>query len=219
MTLGEAERRWRESCTDTVSAKYLWSREAFAAWYSEAESEAAIRARLIFDDCSAATELALVAGDRRADIDQSITEIRKAWLVDAASRVHHLIQVTRKELDRTDPRWRERTGMPTLFVHEDKSVALNRIADAAYAVQMEVYRGPMRPLIRAEDRPEIATAHPFALFDWVDFRAYSIPDVDTEHPGKAAASLSRFEAHFGNRPTAGYVRRNAANRPHKIKAW
>lgn len=219
MNLGEAERLWRRSSTDTVAAKYLWSREDFAGWYSEAEVEAAVRANLIFDDWSSLTELSLVAGERRIAIDPSIHEIRKLWLIDSAGRISYADQVTRPELDCIDPRWRERTASPRRFIQDDKSITFDRLADAAYQVRMEVFRGPLKPMRNADDRPEIAAEHHRHLLEWVDYRAYSIPDADTENGGKSAAAFVAFEARFGRRPEAGYVRRKASNRPHRVKAW
>ena len=97
--------------------------------------------------------------------------------------------------------------------------AFGRVADATYQVRMEVFRGPLRAMVEDDDCPEIAAEHHRELLSWVDYRAYSIPDPETQNNGKAAAALLMFEARFGPRPEAGYVRRKAANRPHKVKAW
>lgn len=219
MNLGEAEHEFRRDVFDTVAAKYLYSREDIARWYNEAEFEAAIRAKLIFDDSSPATELSLSAGDRLVELDPLIHEIERAWLVDSSGAVHYLIATDRAELDRTDFRWRELTGRPTRLVHDDKAVTFNRIADADYSLRLEVFRGPRNVMVQRYDRPEIASEHHRGLLDWVKFRALSVPDLDSEAPGLAREHLAAFEARFGRRPEAGYARRNQANRPHRIKAW
>lgn len=218
MTLGELIAAFRRD-EDDNRVPPLWADADLTKWFNEAQEEACVRASLIFDDSSAVTEAALVAGASGVAVDRSIVEITKVKLVDAGGRVHYLWPSDRIEQDRRSPRWRETTGLPTAFIHNDKSVTFNRIAEADYTVRFEVYRLPSAPLADAADEPEIAPVHHIRLVDWVRHKAYSIPDSDLVNAGKAQSALAAFEGYFGPRPQANESRARNANRPHRVKAW
>lgn len=218
MTLGEMIAAFRRD-EDDNRAPYLWSAPDLTTWFNEAQAEAALRSNLIFDDTSPATEFSLGAGDSFVVIDPSIYEIVKLKLVDAGGRVNYLWPSDRIELDRRDPSWRETTGIPSAFIHDDKTVTFNRIADAAYTARLEVFRLPLAVLDEDDDQPEIALVHHHRLVDWVRHKAYSIPDTDVINIGKAADALTAFEGYFGPRPQANESRSRNANRPHRVKAW
>lgn len=218
MTLGELIAAFRRD-EDDNRVPPLWADADLTKWFNEAQEEACVRASLIFDDSSAVTELALTAGASAVAIDPSIIAITKARIVDSGGRVTYLWPSDRIEQDRRDPRWRETTGLPTAFIHNDKSVTFNRIAEASYTVRFEVYRLPSAPMVGDDDEPEIAAPHHARLVDWVRHKAYSIPDSDLVNVGKAQSALVAFEGYFGPRPQANESRARYANRPHRVKAW
>jgi len=218
MTLGELIATFRRD-EDDNRVPYSWSDADITKWLNEAQEEACVRARLIFDDSSAVTTASLAADANSVAVDASIIEISRANLVDAGDTVHFLWPSDRIEQDRRDPRWRETTGRPSAFIHNDKSVTFNRIAEADYTVRFEVYRLPSVPLADAADEPEIAPVHHIRLVDWVRHKAYSIPDSDLVNAGTAQSALATFEDYFGPRPQANDSRARNANRPHRVKAW
>lgn len=187
-------------------------------WLNEAEDEASLRARLIFDQDSGCTEIAITAGDTVVQIDPSIFEIETAYLIDADGRTHPLMQKDRTELDRVFPDWRTTTDRPDALIHDDKTVAFSRIVDAEYTLRLEAYRKPARPMASNDDEPEIHPRHHRMLIEWAKHRAYSVPDTDLFNSGKAAEALEKFEDYFGRRPDASVRRRQQANKPHHNKA-
>lgn len=217
MNLGELIAAFRRD-EDDNRQPHLWSDADLTVWFNEAQADACVRSSLIFDDFSAVTEVALAEGASVVDVDPSIVEIFRAVLVDSGGTVHFLWPSNRVEQDRLDQRWRETTGLPTAFIHDDKSVTLNRIADADYTVKLEVYRLPLE-LLADDDVPEIALVHHGRLVEWVRYKAYLIPDSDIFNVGKAQSALAAFEDYFGSRPPANDSRARNANRPHRVKAW
>ena len=182
--------------------------------FNEAEEEAAIRSNLL----RKTLDFQLVAGDFEIDLPPEITEIRTARIVEDG-QTYHLDPTDRYEQDRLYRDWRDATARPTAFIHDDKSLTLNRIAETASVLYLECYRLPENKMADDSDEPEIAATHHRKLSGWVRFRAYSTPDADFGDKTKAAQGLADFEDYFGHRPRADNRRANNANRPHRVKAW
>jgi hypothetical protein len=198
---------------------YAWARDDLAKWFKEAQEEACLRSKLIFDGSSPVTTIALAAGESVVSVDPSVLEIVQARLVDSSGYTRSLLLSDRIEQDRCNSRWREMTGIPTAVIHDDKALTFNRISDAAYTVKLDVYRLPLAPLADDSDEPEIAPVHHDRLIDWVRYRAYSVPDTYQEGRAKSSEALAAFEDYFGRRPQANESRAQRANRPHRVKAW
>ena len=210
MNLGAMIQRFRVLTRDTVK-RYMWQDDEIAPWFVEAESEAAIRSRLIRDDI----EIDITAGDAVLDLPADLFEIEYAELRDSSGNVFEITALTRKELSVVRPLWRTTTERPAHFIHEEKTLVLGAIADQDYILYVEFFRTPRNPLSSEKDEPEIAAHHHEHLIDWVMFRAYSKPDSDSMNPGKAQESEARFIDYFGPRPKANLRRRQNANRPHR----
>lgn len=204
--------------TDDLADPPGWVKADVVGWLNEAEDEACLRARLIFDQESGCTEIAIAAGDTTIPINPSIFEIETAYLVDADGRTHKLLQKDRTDLDRVFPEWRTTTDKPDAIIHDDKTLAFSRIVDAAYTLRLEVYRKPTEPMVGNEDEPEIHPRHHRMLVEWAKHRAYSVPDADLFDAKKAEIALATFEDYFGPRPDASVRRRQQANKPHVNKA-
>jgi hypothetical protein len=197
----------------------LFSDDEVETYINEAQEEACIRTKLIFDRTDESIcHIDINPSDLTYDISDKIHEIRFAQLVDADGAVSDLEIIDRDELDRRRPDWRIETDKPTAIVHEDKTIQIDCTADAAYTIQLEVYRLP-KPLESEASVPEINAIHHRFLVDWVLYRAFSKPDADLYNPGKAQEAHDRFEKHFGERPDATMRKRDNANLPHRVKAY
>ena len=216
MNLGEGIATFRLE-EDDNSVPYQWSSVNLTKWFNEAENEAAFRAGLILD--SGMADADLPSGESSMSIHSAIYQIDALRLIDSGGAVSYPYPSDRIEQDRINRDWRATTGKPTAFIHDDKHVTFNRIADMKYTVQIDAYRMPLVPMSDDSDEPEIALIHHARLVDWVRYKAYSVPDTDFMNMGKAESSLAIFEAYFGRRPQADAARSTRANRPHRIKAW
>ncbi len=190
---------------------YLWPDDEVAAWFSDAEQEAAIRARLITDH----EEIAIAAGEAGIDLPKCLFDIQYAELRSADGTAREIKGTDRVTLDASRPGWRTKTEPPTGYIHDDRTLTFGAIPDADYTLYLEFFRVPAARLENDSDEPEIAEQHHMALLDWVLFRAYEKPDADTMNPGKSAEGEARFTAYFGQRPNADLRRRQNANRPHR----
>jgi len=221
MTLAELIAEWRRQNAATVEPS-MWSNTDLAGWFAEAETEACIRGNLIFDDTATAdlTTYSLAA-DFAAPlvINPIITEIERAELIDAADTRFQISPIDRIELDRIRPEWRTKREQPTRYIKDDRTLRLSAILDAPYTLRIEGYRLPTNALTWSAPNasPEIASAHHMRLLEWVTFRAYSVPDVDSMDLEKAASGSAAFEQYFGPRPDAQMRRDQLANRPHRNK--
>lgn len=211
MTLDELKGVFRSRVADTVKP-YLWPDKEVDPWFAEAEAEAAIRSRLIFDT----DEFDFAAGDSpRIDLPSALFDIQYAELRDASGNVFHVDSTSRGDQDKYNPKWRHNIERPTFYIHDDKALILNAVPDQAYKLYIEFFRTPSNPMAADDDAPEIAEIHHLGLIDWVEFRAYSKPDSDAFNPGKAKEAEGRFIASFGKRPSADLRRRQNASRPHR----
>ena len=210
MNLRDGIDQFRVRAQDT-KRPYLWPDPEIAGWFSEAESEAAVRALLIFDT----EELAVSAGDsEKIVLPLPLFDIQHAELRAADGSVTVIDGSSRRELDRLRPGWRSKTERPTHYVHDDKSLSLSAIPDQNYTLYIEFFRLPKRALEEDEDVPEINEVHHFNLIDWVLFRAYSKPDADAFNPDKSKEAEVAFVSYFGKRSNADIRRKQNASRPH-----
>jgi hypothetical protein len=142
--------KFRTDIKDSV-APYLVGTLDVLTWLADAEDEACIRGRLLFEDVDADfCEVSVLTGTREYAIDPRITEIVTAWLTDAYGMSHDLDLVTRTWLDEQNPNWRHETARrPTALMHLSKRIALDIEPDADYTLTQEIYR---KPLVRLDAR-------------------------------------------------------------------
>lgn len=232
MTLDDLISSFRVDADDLLNDRngshgdLLWANEDLARWFGEAEEEAAIRKRLLFDDYTVAiVRIDVQEGVSSYPLDPRMFEVTKARLLDASTGdfIEDLYITTRDALDQRCPRWRDQRRQPGFFIQDATRIVLPGIVDRAYTLQLEGFRTPLKPMTADSDpestTPEIAAVHHRFLVHWVLHRAYSKPDSEVYNPQKAATALAAFEQYFGLRPDADLRRDERADRPHHNFAW
>ena len=201
-----------------VNEPYLWDDTFVLGKLNEAEREASDRARLLFDDSTAAVvDIAVTAGTAVYATSPLIIDVERAfWVVDGESSPLHLYD--RHELDRLRDDWRTESDTPTGLVWDGVNVTLNRLPLVDGTIHLEVYRLPAASFTTSTS-PEIPAVHHSELVSWALFRAFSIPDADGANPELAALYYGWFERYFGRKPGANLRRNRRANKPHVNKAW
>jgi hypothetical protein len=203
----------------------LWADADLERWFGEAEEEAAVRKRLLYDDYTLAiVRINVLAGQSSYPIDPRFFEISKARLLNADTGrfLEDLYITTRDALDQECQYWRDERRRPERFIQDDTRIVLPGIVDRAYTLRIEGYRAPLVPITADSDgsvEPEIAAIHHRFLVHWVLHRAYSKPDSEVFNPQKAAIALGAFEQYFGLRPDADLRKDQQANRPHHNTSW
>jgi hypothetical protein len=136
--------QFRRDARDLVEP-YLCDTKDVVAWLNEAETEACIRARLLFDDVTAEIcEIAVVAADRELPTDPRITEIVDARLIDAGGASFPLELVTHEWMLKQYPLWREQeAGLPVRIIHNNGRVTFDRPTEFGYTLEITVYRTPL----------------------------------------------------------------------------
>ena len=204
MNLEQLIERFRIDADD-LTTPYLWEPEWLAMWFSEAQDEAAVRARLLLDDTTpAVTQLAVTAGVTGYILHPKVYEIvRVGFKPDGDERVCPIDLVTRERLDRDYRDWRTRpAGDLRWAMQTDTRLRLGPSPSRGGMLHIEAYRLPLKPLVNDTDKPEIHEAHHRHLVQWVLYRAFSKPDADGRDPGKAEKAYAEFERYFGPRPDA-----------------
>lgn len=203
----------------------LWSDAELARFFGEAEEEAAIRKRLLYDDYTLSmVRIDVLAGQSSYPLDPRFFEISKARLLsaDTGRFIEDLYITTRDEMDLRSTCWRDERRCPEMFIQDDTRIVLPGQIDRAYTLRLEGYRTPLVPITADSDgsaAPEIAAIHHRFLVHWVLHRAYSKPDSETLNPTKSATALAAFEQYFGLRPDADLRKDQQADRPHHNRAW
>lgn len=190
---------------DDMQSPPLWESEWIAAWLTEAQAEAAVRGRLLFEAADPAIcEIAVTAGVATYPLHRSLYELEhlrfKATGSTTSDRVH---LKTREELERIRPGWRDRTdSRPRFAIQDDTRITLVDRPSVAGTLYVEGYRVPLRALVNDNDKPEINEAHHRYLVHWALHRAFSKPDADAADPTRAAKAETAFTAYFGPLPDA-----------------
>ncbi|NDZ11489.1 hypothetical protein C7T35_01415 [Variovorax sp. WS11] len=206
---------------DDLEKPQLFADEDLARWFNEAEEEAAIRKRLLFDETTPEVcQIAVQEGVSGYPLHPALFEITAAFLHNAESTcATRLMPTDRVEMDRIRPDWRTDRCTPEFFIQEDTRLYLPCIVRADYTLKLEGYRLPLEQMEDDADTPEIGRPHHRFLVHWVLHRAYSKPDSEIFNPDKAQKALSAFEQYFGLRPDADLRKDEQANRPHRNKAY
>lgn len=203
----------------------LWPDCDVKRWFGEAEEEAAIRKRLLFDDYTLAiVRINVLEGQSSYPLDSRMIEVSKARLLNATTGefVEDLYITTRDALDQRCARWRDERRQPGAFIQDDTRIVLPGIVDRAYTLRLEGYRTPLEPITADSSdavEPEIAAVHHRFLVHWVLHRAYGKQDADTFDPARSQRALEAFEQYFGLRPDADLRRDQQANQVHHNVAW
>lgn len=200
---------------DDKAAPFLWSGDELTRWINEAVDEAALRARLIYDETSPLTRIQVAANRATYPLDNKIFMVDRVIL---GSTGNELCRTNQPDLDDSVCHWRTIVGTPQWFIDEQSYLRLYPMSAVADTVQLAVWRTSDCPLKADEDVPEIPPRHHMNLIEWVRFRAYSKQDADTKDDQKAAEGLSLFTQAFGERPDANVQRKHRVKRATVVRA-
>jgi hypothetical protein len=212
MTLSDLIAAFRTEAADQAEPP-LWSDAEIAGYLADAESEACIRARLLFDESSPAVAVIGIDTAAWVALDPSIIDVTRAHLASSPGRL--LAQCPPEVLDRQWWGWETQTGPPTgYYVIGNRLRLIPQPTQASDTLYLSVYRTPLVPLT-ADDldaSPEIQDPHHLRLLDWALYRAYSKRDIDTADMTRANGYRLSFVEHFGPRPSASAIRKQAEKR-------
>lgn len=221
MTRDDLIKQFRTLAQDTAQP-YLFSNEQVGAWLTEAESEAAIRGRLLHESANPAIcEISMSAGEAVYPLHPALYEVTHlSTRLGGEVRREPLALVSTEHLDESLADWRDRIGRPRYAIQTDTSLRLVPTPDQAGAVLLECYRLPLKELGAAgNNKPEIHLAHHAYLVQWALHKAFSIPDAETFDPNRSALAERAFTAYFGLRPDSDLRRMTRHDEPHHNKLW
>ena len=204
MNLEQLIGQFRVDADDTVTNPPLWADEWIAAWLTEAQAEAAIRGRLLYEAANPdVCTVAVTAGAATYPLHKSLYElVHLRFKADGATRSERLHLVAREELDRIRPDWRDEEGAPEFSIQDDARITLVPRPTTAGTLHIEGYRVPLKALANDTDKPELNESHHRHLVHWALYRAFSKPDADGADPTKAARAEANFTKYFGIAPDA-----------------
>lgn len=199
MNLEQLRQQFRVDADDLVTNPPLWEDEWIDAWLTEAESEAAIRARLIHEASdSAICQIAVTAGIAAYTLHRSLYELTHLRFVPSGATIGDPVALkNREELDRIRPGWRDRSDKVQFAIQNDTRITLVDRPAVNGVLHIEGYRVPLKAMANDTDKPEINVAHHRHLVKWALFRAFSKPDADAFDPARAAKHEAEFAAYFG----------------------
>lgn len=222
MTLEDLIFRFRIDATDTVPNPYLFADEWITEWLNEAEQEAAIRGRLIYEESNTAVcQIAVTAGTNTYPLHASLYEIvAPRFQVTGETRSEPLYLTTREELTRTRPDWRnDADDRPRFIIQDDSSITLWPRPNQAGTVRLEGYRLPIAAMANDSDKPEINAAHHRHLVHWALHRAFSRPDAETFDPQRSKTAEDAFTRYFGIRPDSDLRRATRSDEAQTTKVF
>ena len=204
MNLEQLIGQFRIDADDTVTNPPLWADEWIAAWLTEAQAEAAIRGRLLYEAANPdVCTVAVTAGAATYPLHKSLYELgHLRFKATGATRSEPLHLIAREELDRLRPDWRDEQGPPEYAIQDDTRITLVPRPTADGTLHLEGYRVPLKALENDTDKPELNESHHRHLVHWALHRAFSKPDSETIDPQRAATADAAFTRYFGPRPDA-----------------
>ena len=187
---------------DDLVEPFLFSDDWIAGWLTEAQSEAAIRGRLILEDADPdVCQIAVTAGVASYELHRSVYEIADLrFMPTGASKSTPLALVTREWLDDKRPGWRDNCKGLSFAIQSDHRLRIVGAPNTDGVLHLEAYRVPLKALANDTDKPELSEAHHRHLVYWALHRAFSRPDSETIDPQRADRALEAFTRYFGLAP-------------------
>ena len=204
----------RQRLDDEV-APYHVEDQTLAKFATEAEQEAALRGRLIYDDSTAITKITVVAGQHTYPLDSHINHIEAVSFTRIDSLRPRDLDLTGMDSIRQDCAWHTRSASrPRKAVHLEPqcSIRIWPTPSQAGTLDLAVYRAPMFDLEDDDDEPEIPQRHHDGLVSWILYRVYSSKDSELNDDARAGSALAEFTSRFGQRDTADVMRRHRERR-------
>lgn len=205
MNLEQLRRRFRVLAKDTVEP-FLYADDDIADWLTDAEAQAAVRGRLLFDDYTPAVcTTPVAAGTHSYKLHPKLYELVDVrFKADTGdTRSYGLQLVSREWLNENDRDWRDADNWSYASTHRRYAVQSEtglRIVpapDVAGQLLIEGYRLPLKPLANDTDKPEIHEASHEKLVQWALYRAFSVPDSEAFDPQRSENAQAEFTRHFG----------------------
>lgn len=189
---------------DDLTEPHFWDAEWIAVWLTEAQTEAAVRGRLLYEAADPAVcQIAVAANAATHDLHKALFELVHLRFQPTGAATSSVLYIkTREELDRIRPGWRDETGTPRHAIQDDTRITLVPRPEAAGTLHIEGYRVPLKALENDTDKPELNEAHHRHLVHWALHRAFSKPDSETIDPARAATAEATFTRYFGPSPDA-----------------
>ena len=197
---------------DDAAEPYLYSDADLLRFASEAEREACLRARLLWDETT--FTIPVLANTALYALDQLIDRIERATFTAASGGRPRDLDLAGADVLAESSEWQSQSGRPECAVQKDRTLRLWPTPGATYAgaLTLSVYRFPLSPMESTSDEPEIPLEHHDGLVDWMLFLAYTTKDSETNDPARAARHEALFAARFGERPSADVLRRHRERR-------
>jgi hypothetical protein len=211
----------RERLNDRGITRPRWSDIAINRSLNEAEQQACLRARLLFDEASKYTQITIVPNQAAYLLHPSIFEVHD---IRDTVTTERLELATEDQLYLESARWRTVIGTAArkyilqILPNERLQLLFTPVPSAATTLQLSVYRTPIMAMESNDDPPEIAPRHHDGLIAWACYRCLSIRDVETYDPVKAADHKADFEKEFGILEDANVRRKKREKRNHTMVA-
>lgn len=229
---------FRREADDRVEP-YHASNEDCLAWLSEAEREAALRARLIYEHVNAdLCAIQVVPNQASYSIDPRWFAVEAVALDRTASMpgseikplapINTLQAATRgvrvggsMPPIPNQPWWFYGKGNSRVeaFSIDGQTLTLFCTPDTTFdvsqrpaAIHLAGYRLPLYDLEDLADEPEIPAMHHDGLVHWLLYRNFSRKDLELQDDQRAMRALAMFEQRFGPRPSAVQLRKFAERR-------
>ncbi len=216
MDVSEVVNLYRQRSDDGVFPFHA-SDEILVGFAAEAEEEACIRARLIYDETSTICTIPVLVGVSRYQIDPCIFDIQHVRYINQDGAVFCTDQVGAGEMIAAD---QSVLGRPYKYAHvADDALSIWPVPNTYHAgsLKLSVYRTPLFPVEELDDPFEIHERWHRYLVDWLLYRVYSSKDIELRDDERAAEAYKRFEQRFGIRRPADIMRRHREKRPVTVR--
>ena len=222
MKLKDLIRRFRTEANDKAQP-YFWSDPEVIDWLNDAEEEAALRGRLLYESQDLdVIEIEVTAGLAVYELHPSLHELSfLAFKQDVDSRSVPVILMSPEALDRTVNDWRDRTDLcgRIYAIQSDKTIQLVPVPTQDGTLHLEGYRIPLELMQGDDDEPEINAAHHRHLIQWALHKAFSIPDTEVFDATRAEAAEFEFTRYFGLRPDSDLRRSTREDETQTVKGF
>jgi hypothetical protein len=210
-----------------VTDTQLWT------FFAEAESEAAIRGRLLLETTDPAVcQVGVTAGAATYRLHPALFEVTHAAFSPDTETARSVLTLVSPEWLDPDPDatrsrchdgydtpsredWRTDGGRPRVALHTGSSLLIVPTPNIAGTLHLEGYR---TPLGATGSDPEIAAVHHRQLIQWALYRGLGVPGAEQQDPARAALALTQFERYFGLRPDSDLRRETRSDLPHHVVA-
>lgn len=206
MTLSELIASFRVQSDDTA-APYLWGDAIVANWISEAQREAAVRAKLIPVEVSRE----IVAGQEHVMLPEEWFDVDSVY---DTTNGRYLTRAWPEELPGT---WKSKVGRPEQFIDHKNRVRFYPVPTGALSITISGYGIPFCALSSDNDEPEIPGHLHAPLVYWALHRAYLVQDADQGDSQKSSMFLDLFTRAFGEQVDANVLRKRRERRRHVVR--